>query len=422
MYRILSLDGFGAWSLLQVRALQELYGAEAPGREVLARFDLVAAHASGRVVAAALAANWPLSKVMNLFLDEAPRRTVLVPAHCPVKGTNSGFQSAKTPSSRRYEALAALLHPLANIPLAELPEAVRTTRGGPVHFLFVGLDSPRQAAVMYRSDLNSAAAALIPSARVKLVEAVYAASNVAQEAASGFRRNAGTLCGIANPVMAAVTEALANGRTREEIEVLSLGTGHIRLSLNRSVDQTGSVYRMGAEAILRSEGLPELGCLADDPPDCALFMAHVALGQPLPSPKMAVPVGTGSVVRMSPMIEPIANSHGSVYLPNLGHAVHAPGLTSEAIFAALLGLGSNAAEQEQIGLIRALADSWVADRATNQPIRADSMGRCEIGHRWFSSARDAWLAREVLSQSGRGAAVLNDRQRVAVKPGHASFV
>ena len=418
MYRILSLDGFGSWSLIQVRALQELYGADTRGRAILGNFDLVASHASGSFVAAALAADWPLSKVAAHFLDEAARKTVIVPAHCPPRGeTVSG--GPRTATTRRFEALAALLNPVANTPLDELSDLVRNRRGGPVHFLFVGFDSARQQAAMMRSDPHSAAAALLPPGRPKLAEAVYAASNVPAELAGGFRRNSGALCGITNPLMAAIVETLANGRARDEIEALSLGTGNTRPSEGPAAESTDG-RRLGLNLPLVSAGLPGPGPRVEDAPDASAFMAHVALGQPLPSTNVPAPVSGGSIVRINPMIEPMANSYGSSYLPNLANPTRVPGRTSEGIFARLMQLGSHAAEQEDLQLIDALADAWVSDRVSNQAIRSDSVGKCEIGHRWFSAGRDAWQSRERSPASTRRT-VLPDRQRVASRAGRTTL-
>lgn len=42
VYRILSLDRGGTWSLIQVKALMALYGESTSGHTVLKDFDLVA--------------------------------------------------------------------------------------------------------------------------------------------------------------------------------------------------------------------------------------------------------------------------------------------------------------------------------------------------------------------------------------------
>ena len=78
-YRILSLDGGGTWALIQVKALMQLYGAETTGHEVLKDFDLVAANSGGSIVLGALLENMALTKVLQLFEDEAIRRTIFLP-------------------------------------------------------------------------------------------------------------------------------------------------------------------------------------------------------------------------------------------------------------------------------------------------------------------------------------------------------
>ena len=78
MPRLLALDGGGAWALLQVRALMELYGADATGYTVLRDFDLVTATSGGSIVAGALAANWPLQKILDLFHSATARKSIFV--------------------------------------------------------------------------------------------------------------------------------------------------------------------------------------------------------------------------------------------------------------------------------------------------------------------------------------------------------
>ena len=46
-FRVLSLDGGGAWALIEVRALMALYGEGATGHQVLKNFDLVDANSGG---------------------------------------------------------------------------------------------------------------------------------------------------------------------------------------------------------------------------------------------------------------------------------------------------------------------------------------------------------------------------------------
>jgi len=78
-FRVLSLDGGGAWSLIQVRALTELYGQAANGHQVLANFDLVAANSGGSLVLAGLVEDLPLAGILQYFLDEQKGRSLFSP-------------------------------------------------------------------------------------------------------------------------------------------------------------------------------------------------------------------------------------------------------------------------------------------------------------------------------------------------------
>ncbi len=78
-YRILSLDGGGAWALIQVRTLAALYGEGATGHEVLRNFDLAAANSGGSLVLAGLVEDLPLGEIAQYFLDETKRRSIFSP-------------------------------------------------------------------------------------------------------------------------------------------------------------------------------------------------------------------------------------------------------------------------------------------------------------------------------------------------------
>ena len=79
IYRILSLDGGGAWALIQVKTLMALFGGNASGHDVLASFDLVAANSGGSLTLAGLAENKRLSEILDMFRDETKRRSIFSP-------------------------------------------------------------------------------------------------------------------------------------------------------------------------------------------------------------------------------------------------------------------------------------------------------------------------------------------------------
>jgi patatin-like phospholipase/acyl hydrolase len=64
-FRVLSLDGGGAWALIQVRALMALYGESKTGHQILRNFDLVAAHSGGALVLAGLVEDLPLGEILQ---------------------------------------------------------------------------------------------------------------------------------------------------------------------------------------------------------------------------------------------------------------------------------------------------------------------------------------------------------------------
>ena len=81
MYRILSLDGGGSWAVIQVMALQRIFGQKASGHEVLAHFDLVAANSGGSITLGGLLEDKTLNSLVDdFYLQEAQRRKIFVEA------------------------------------------------------------------------------------------------------------------------------------------------------------------------------------------------------------------------------------------------------------------------------------------------------------------------------------------------------
>ena len=98
-YRILSLDGGGAWALIQVRALAAIYGEAAKGHDILADFDLVAANSGGSIVAAGLAEDLSLAQILTYFKDEKKRRAIFV--KMPSTGASPGCSASARATMRR---------------------------------------------------------------------------------------------------------------------------------------------------------------------------------------------------------------------------------------------------------------------------------------------------------------------------------
>lgn len=399
-YRILSLDGGGCWALIQVRALQALYGEQTRGHDVLALFDLVAANSGGSIVAAGLAEDLKLSEMLDFFRQEQRRKSMFVRLpwyrRIPrVIGLGPGYSS-----QAKLQGLKALLRSNGNRFVDELPGSLRHAARKTTHFLFVGFDYDRERAVYFRSNQNSGAGSLGTKARVPTAMAVHASTNapinffdepalIDEQPPRGSRRRLwdGAITGHNNPIMAAVVEALASGAVRGEIEALSLGTANTFLPMQTDAvaDDPVLLQETTKQNLLADIKKIAVSILAD-PPDVATFVAHVTLGQRLPRSGLEVPVSDGCVVRLNPLIQPWLDGARSRW-------VCPPGLPLER-FKALRELSTDAVEDEQIALIDQLCDSWLADQVYNQPIRPSSRTlECEIGHRFFSGAKAEWLRR-----------------------------
>jgi hypothetical protein len=152
-YRILSLDGGGAWSLIQVRALIELYGGTATGHQVLQNFDLAAANSGGSLVLAGLVEDLPLAAVLQYFMDEQKRRSLFPPP--TMVGDEVLHQllgvGPKYSATAKLPAIERLLPRTGDRPLAGAVNGVVGPGGAPVHVLVVGFDYDRNRAVFFRS-------------------------------------------------------------------------------------------------------------------------------------------------------------------------------------------------------------------------------------------------------------------------------
>ena len=92
-FRILALDGGGTFSLIQAKALADLYPGLS-GHEVLGKFDLIAGCSGGAIVAAALIEGMSPDDIVKLFLSSDNRSQLFSPL---------------TPKNRRIQRFTALL-------------------------------------------------------------------------------------------------------------------------------------------------------------------------------------------------------------------------------------------------------------------------------------------------------------------------
>ena len=388
-YQILSLDGGGAWALIEVRTLIRLFGSDARGHDVLRRFDLVAANSGGSIVLAGLVENLTLTEILGLFENEANRKTIFSPTKSwgddvLRKATGMGPKynaSAKLPALERFLPITGAK------PLDALTKGLTGPAGNDVHLLIVAFDYDRNAAAYFRSGKTTEEFGASLPATVSLAEAVHASTNApvnyfdAPAILPGCpdRYWDGGLTGNNNPALVAAVEAVALGRAPGELRVLSLGTGTVRLPLADAGAPASPFLAPRPSASLLLDIQKLATAVLDDPPDFATFVVHAMTGGGAGVPHGAV----SRIVRINPLISPRWD----------GAAFVAPEGWTQAQFQHLASLDMDAIEAADVAYIDAWCTSWMADNVANQPIRMDEKTlQPIIGYGRFSEALAAWEA------------------------------
>jgi len=396
-YRILSLDGGGAWALIEVRALMALYDEDTKGHDVLGDFDMVAANSGGSLVLGGLVENLTLEELLAYFENEQNRKAIFSPT------TSFGDRVLRdlTGMGPKYSAVAklpALQHLLPQTGNTRLDQvASGLSRPGSrtdVHLLVIGFDYDRNRAKFFRSAPTGGSGGSRwgqgDTSDVTLADAIHASTNAPVnyfDAAAQFPLQAGRywdggLTGCNNPVLAAVTEAIALGQDPADIVALSLGTATVALPWPNTTNALPSPYVQAPSDTGLVSDLRKLAtAILDDPPDIATYLAHVMTGS---GAGVKAPAQS-RIVRMNPLISPVKDSTGTKWT--------APKSMTAAQFSYLATLDMDAIEQSQVNAISAYADLWVQDAVPNQPIRMDGDSlTVEIGDGSFSTAYDSWKA------------------------------
>jgi patatin-like phospholipase/acyl hydrolase len=392
--RILSLDGGGTWALVQARTLVDLFPDAATGHDVLRRFDLVVANSGGSVVTGGLAANLPLDQIIRLFESQSARQEVFQ-ALFP-EWLRHALPLPRYSTQGAREGLAKHLGEEGDRRLVDWERERGNGVGAPLaHLLFVGFDYDLLRAVFFRTDTKSCAASqpLSLPAGATLLDAVHASANApvvyfdapTQVSDPGRRARRywdGGVAGYNNPCLAGMVEALANGSRREDIRVLSIGTGTIRRPLRpENAAPHDSRYAGGDEPSLVGDLRKLAGAIVDDPPDAASFITHVALGGRLPD-SPADTVRDGPLVRMNPVLRPELDSNGEWQW-------NVPKEFTQEQWERLLALDMDAVADDDVALIRAMCEAWHRGSVPNQPIRAGAGMRAEVGHDAYREAKEA---------------------------------
>jgi len=387
-YRILSLDGGGAWALIEVRTLIDLYGAETTGHEVLGDFDLVAANSGGSIVLAGLIENKTLADIRALFESEANRQMIFSPtSSLPNLALHAAFGvGAKYSAAAKLPALESLLPVTGRRPLHDIIPDVFGPGGTPVHILIIAFDYNRNAATFLRSaPAGMAAFGNGAPASITLAEAVHASTNApinyfdapADLPGSTDRYWDGGLTGNNNPALAAAVEAATLGHDPRSLRILSLGTATVRLPL-AAVGAPASPFTTPRPTSSIKTDIGKLATtILDDPPDFATFAVHAMAGADTGLENGVV----SRIIRMNPLITP-AGGDGAWAAP--------PGWT-EAQFQELCSIDMDAVKQTEVDYIDSWCSLWMSGDCRNQPIRMDGTTfTVEVGYGTYAQAKEAW--------------------------------
>ena len=405
-FRILALDGGGTFSLIQAKALADLYPGLS-GHEVLGKFDLVAGCSGGAIVAAALIEGMSPDDIVKLFLDHDNRSRLFSPlapkdrriqrftamlAHLGGIGAPFGPRFS---TDDKLEFLHAIFPKFGKLMLEDISSRPEVTNGHPTNFIFVTFDFDRDRTRILRSNPASNASTfprIVP--RLTVAEAAHASSTApinwfdAPAKFNGTDFWDGAMTGYNNPVLAGVTEAMACGIPPGDVRVLSIGTSTVYPKLDRSLAFADQLAKVASLII-------------SDPPDAHSLISHIMLGGSLPVAEIDCPFGETHVVRMNPIVQPVYDVNEDEF--------RWPAGWSAADIVRLRALDIATVDREDVALIVRLADEWLKDGWNNQPLRAGGRlfeamtGRCggiglrratailcEVGHPHYSSAKVTW--------------------------------
>jgi hypothetical protein len=429
-YHILSLDGGGTWAVLEAMTLADLYGWDTRGHEILRHFDLVVANSGGSLVAASLWADMTPRQLIGEFGKEDILQKVFVRLSLLRGFPRSVFPSFKLGpkyrTDKKKEGIAGVIEKykpgLANEPIQTLQREFGRAGGRTTDLLLLAYDYNTNRARFLRTNPGTKAGSQVEQAkrandmraagrapdvlkyRTTLAEAVHASTNAPVnyfDAPAEISYSTeplwawdGAIAGYNNPMLAGITEALANGANRRAIQILSLGTGNVVLPMR------GGEFQAAHDWLLASRYDPGWWILGDlrklstsileNPPDVATYVAYFMIddqrnldGVPDDSELRR----NTRIVRLNPLLQPIVYPGTTLFDVPGAHSNHPDKLTPDE-FKFMLGMDIDAVTKEEVDLIQRFGRLWLDDWVHNQPILAGpTRVECEIGQRWYSQGR-----------------------------------
>lgn len=398
-YRVLSLDGGGSWSLIQVKCLRQLFkdafnNDDPSGHEVLAYFDLIAANSGGSLVAAAMAENYRLSEIEQIFRTKDVRQSIFSKLTIWERSLLNSLSrlvniGPKYATARKKAALEKILPNISGVKLHHLPEEIKGTK--PTHFLLVAYDYYRNRAELFRSDQSSKALSSVIERRIfdgnpavsqidelSILEAIHASSTAP---VNFFNRPAnfkirgddryfwdGAITGNNNPILIAITEAWTNGHNAADVQILSIGSGGTLFPATDQYTYRYEILRAKRESPGLINDIRKMATsIVNDPPDFATFVAYAMLYPDLP-------LKDENFIRLNPQVRPRL-------VPVYGVPVwDLPKGLNEKEFSILKSLDFDAIKDEEIELINKFCEQWLDGNVPNQAIRNDFTLERVLGH------------------------------------------
>jgi hypothetical protein len=296
---------------------------------------------------------------------------------------------------------------LGDEPIARLPLPRSQADPDVTDLILLAYDYDTNRAKFLRTGTYSAAGSQLDNIPYKttLAEAVHASTNAPinyfnapatiSYSKTPIRAWDGAIAGYNNPILAGITEALANRVDRKSIQVLSIGTA------SRVLPLTGGEFQAAyewMEARPSKKGFWILGDLRklsmsiiENPPDVATYTAFFMIDDQLDW--MGTPIGDPrrsktKIVRLNPLMQPVVVPGRELFDVPSGHSNRPDKLTPGG-FRYLMELDMDAVEEADVDLICLFGRLWIDEWVHNQPILAGpTRVECELGQRWYSQGRD----------------------------------
>lgn len=397
MYKILSLDGGGSWSLLQLLALDERYPGYS-GHEVLREYDLVIANSGGSIVLAALAENWTITRALSLFDDEYIRKSIFSKnkfrdRFFPTDYTRLfGNFGPKYSTEKKGIAFQELFPEIDKLKMSDLPEFIGNEE---LRIVVCTYDALNNRAKFFKSyDSKTLGPSKEP---VKLTDAIHGSSNapiqyfdfparIEIEDQETFELWDGALGGFNNPVMAGIIEAIKLKKSKDEISVVSLGTGN-KLMSSSDKELFDGIIELSKEDKRKKLRLWKFGnqlkffvksvlnqakTILYEPPDWANYIAMIFLFEEVPEEPST------RFIRLSPMIHIDESTPEEV----------------KDLLKKLYKMDMDLTEDEEINLVKRCFKEWQEGKIKNQPIafKIDSENnlQCVCGYKSYQEVMDKW--------------------------------